>query len=142
MIKQAREWIEAIRLIDLTEHEKEGIEIVKSLIAEIQRLELFYKESCNDVQRLKRGNEGLKRSIDWEQVGYDKGRTEAVELYRTTLLDQFATAAMQALLSNPEYSISKEDAAKYGSGDAVTAHYAYKQADAMLSARKEAQHDV
>lgn len=63
--------------------------------------------------------------------------TEAVELYRTTLLDQFATAAMQALLSNPEYSISKEDAAKYGSGDAVTAHYAYKQAVAMLAARKE-----
>lgn len=55
---------------------------------------------------------------------------------RETLRDRFAMAAMQGLISNPEYSVSKNDVEKYGSGDAVTAHYAYAQADAMLKARE------
>lgn len=53
-------------------------------------------------------------------------------IMRTNLRDKIAMAAMQGLISNPEYSVSKEDLAKYGSGDAVTAHYAYAQADAMM----------
>ena len=69
-------------------------------------------------------------------VAYAHGLELLIDENAPTLRDQFAMAAMQALLSNPEYSISRDDAAKYGSGDAVTAHYAYSQADAMLEARK------
>jgi hypothetical protein len=71
-----------------------------------------------------------------EKERADKAEKE-LKIAKMTLRDQFAMAAMQGLTSNSEYSISRADAEKHGSGEAVTAYYAYAQADAMMEARNK-----
>lgn len=86
---------------------------VDEIVAELNRCAMFDKTEL---------------SIKSYDAGYEKGQAEAVADYEKRLRDEFATAALTAIISLEGISITT-------SSRITDADYAYGYADAMMEAR-------
>lgn len=62
----------------------------------------------------------------------DSGDPELNAMIRTAQRNELAARAMQGIWSNPDRTVSGEDAEKYGDAYAAIAVYVFYQADTML----------